>query len=379
MLLSNKIPFNKPYTTGTELAYIEDVIHSGKLSGNGKYSTLCHNFFKHRYGFKECLLTHSCTDALEMAALLLDIKKGDEVIIPSYTFVSTANAFELRGATIKFADSQKENPNIDVESIRRLINRKTKAIVVMHYAGIACKMDEIMQLAEDNDIFVVEDAAQCIESYYKDRPLGSIGHLGAFSFHDTKNIISGEGGLLTINDERFVKRAEIIWEKGTNRSAFFRGEVKKYNWVDIGSSFLPSELTAAFLFSQLENIVQIHIRRRNIWERYDHGFRNIIAKGLVRVPEIPDYATNNAHMYYLLCESLEQRDQLIKFLSSKKIQAVFHYLSLHKSPYYLKSNREQDLQRSIYYEQTLIRLPFFSELDEEDQNYVIAKVIEFFD
>jgi len=376
--LEKEIPFNKPYIIGDELRNIEDAVKSGKISGNGKYSKLCHKFFKERYGFKECLLTNSCTDALEMAAILLDIKQGDEVIMPSYTFVSTANAFELRGAAIKFADSQKDNPNIDVESIRKLITPTTKAIVVVHYAGVACQMDEIMQLANENNIYVVEDAAQAIESYYKGRALGSIGHLAAFSFHETKNIISGEGGLLTINDEQFVKRAEIIWEKGTNRSAFFRGEVAKYNWVDIGSSYLPSEITAAFLYAQLDNIELIQAKRKTIWNKYKSGFYEIESKGFVKTPIFPNYATNNGHMFYLLCKNLAERTKLITYLRSLKIHAVFHYLSLHKSPFFLQKNKEKDLPMSDFYENCLVRLPFFYELSEIHQNYIIEKINDFY-
>ncbi len=373
-----EIPFNKPYIIGKELEYIEDAVKSGKLSGNGKYSKFCHEFFKKRYGFKECLLTNSCTDALEMAAILLNIENGDEVIMPSYTFVSTANAFELRGARIIFADSQPDNPNVDVQSIEALISPKTKAIVVVHYAGVACQMDEIMKLANDNGIFVVEDAAQGIESYYKGRALGSIGHLAAFSFHETKNIISGEGGLLTVNDDRFIARAEIIWEKGTNRSAFFRGEVAKYNWVDIGSSYLPSEVTAAFLFAQLENVETIQEKRKSLWNNYHQGFQKIESQGLVKLPTIPDFATNNAHMFYLLCDNLEERTLLIKHLRSYNIRAVFHYLSLHKSPYFLKENDEKDLPMSDLYENTLLRLPFFYELSDLHQNYIIEKINDFY-
>ena len=377
-IVQEEIPFNKPYIIGKELEYIEDAVKSGKLSGNGKYSKFCHEFFKKRYGFKECLLTNSCTDALEMAAILLNIERGDEVIMPSYTFVSTANAFELRGAKIIFADSQNDNPNVDVQSIEALISPKTKAIVVVHYAGVACQMDEIMKLANDNDIFVVEDAAQGIESYYKGRALGSIGHLAAFSFHETKNIISGEGGLLTVNDDRFIARAEIIWEKGTNRSAFFRGEVAKYNWVDIGSSYLPSEVTAAFLYAQLENVETIQEKRKSLWNNYRKGFEKIESRGLVKLPTIPNFATNNAHMFYLLCDNLEERTLLIKHLRSFNIRAVFHYLSLHKSPYFLKENDEKDLPMSDLYENTLLRLPFFYELSDIHQNFVIEKINDFY-
>ena len=264
------IPFNKPFLTGKETDYITDAVVSGKISGNGKYTQLCQQFFENKFGIKKTLLTTSCTDALEMAAILIDIKEGDEVIMPSYTFVSTANAFVLRGAKIIFADSMPNHPNIDASKIESLITPKTKAIVPVHYAGVACDMDTIMNLAKKYNLFVIEDAAQAIDSYYtgKDgikKALGSIGHLAAFSFHETKNIIAGEGGMLAINDEQFINRAEIIWEKGTNRSAFFRGEVDKYGWVDIGSSFLPSEIIAAFLWAQLENLEAIQKVRKQHW------------------------------------------------------------------------------------------------------------------
>jgi len=256
------IPFNKPYLTGKELEYIGDAVSRGKISGNGHYTKKCHEFFQERYGFKKCLLTTSCTDALEMAAILCDIQQGDEVIVPSYTFVSSANAFVLRGAKIVFADSRNDTPGIDESKIEALITPRTKVIVPVHYAGFACDMDIIMDIANRYSLLVVEDAAHGIDSFYKGRPLGSIGHLGCFSFHETKNIQCGEGGMLIINDEKFVKRAEIIWEKGTNRSAFWRGEIDKYGWVDIGSSFLPSEICAAFLFAQLENMDDIQLKRK---------------------------------------------------------------------------------------------------------------------
>jgi dTDP-4-amino-4,6-dideoxygalactose transaminase len=320
------IPFNKPYLTGKEVHYIYQAVHSGKLSGNGIFTKKCQAFFEERYGFKKSLLTTSCTDALEMCAILLDIKEGDEVIMPSYTFVSTSNAFVLRGAKIIFADSYENNPNIDAAGIESLITPKTKAIVVVHYAGIACDMDYVMEIANKHKLFVVEDAAQAIESNYKGRPLGSIGHLAAFSFHETKNIIAGEGGLLAINDEQFSKRAEIIWEKGTNRAAFFRGEVNKYGWVDMGSSFLPAETIAAFLYAQLESLESIQDRRRSIWNQYYDALQPLESKGVLKLPQIPTYATNNAHMFYLVCKDIEQRSALIKHLKEAKILAVFHYL-----------------------------------------------------
>lgn len=369
------IPFNKPYLTGNETAYIEEAVKSGKISGNGKYTKLCQNFFEENYKIKKCLLTTSCTDALEMAAILIDIKEGDEVIMPSYTFVSTANAFVLRGAKIVFADSRKDHPNIDETKIESLITSKTKAIVPVHYAGVACEMNTIMDLAKKYNLFIIEDAAQAIDSYYtgKDgvkKALGSIGHLAAFSFHETKNIISGEGGLLAINDERFIQRAEIIWEKGTNRSSFFRGEVDKYGWVDIGSSFLPSEIIAAFLWAQLENLKQIQSVRKSHWENYSLKLSEWAAKNEIELPYIPSYATNNAHMFYLVCKNLEQRTNLLDYLKQNEILAVFHYISLHKSPFYLSKHNGGELPQTDRFTDTLVRLPLFYELAEHQQEII---------
>tara|TARA_R110002074_G_scaffold242800_2_gene414589 strand:- start:4048 stop:5172 length:1125 start_codon:yes stop_codon:yes gene_type:complete len=358
------IPFNKPFLTGKETQYIEDAVNSGKISGNGIFTKKCQEFFEKNYGFKKCLLTTSCTDALEMSAILLNIKEGDEVIMPSFTFVSTANAFVLRGAKIIFADSKKDHPNIDENSLESLITPKTKAIVVVHYAGVACEMDTIMDLAKKNNLFVVEDAAQAIDSFYKGKPLGSIGHLSAFSFHETKNIQCGEGGMLAINDEQFKERAEIIWEKGTNRSAFFRGEVDKYGWVDIGSSFLPSDVSAAFLWAQLESLEIIQNKRKEIYKHYQNELKSLEKVG-VCLPKIFDYASNNAHMFYLVCNSLEERTRLIKFLVESKIHPVFHYLSLHKSPYYKNKYEGQELTNSDNFTSKLVRLPLFFKLDTE--------------
>jgi dTDP-4-amino-4,6-dideoxygalactose transaminase len=371
------IGFNIPYLSGNEFAYISESVASKKISGDGIFSKKCHDFFEKRYGFKKVLLTTSCTDALEMAAILLDIKIGDEIIVPSYTFVSTVNAFVLRGAKIVFVDSSEVNPNMDVEKIEALITSKTKVIVPVHYAGIACNMDKIMEIANKYNLFVVEDAAQAIDSYYIDRPLGSIGHLAAFSFHETKNIISGEGGMLIINDERFIQRAEIIREKGTNRSQFFRGEVDKYGWVDIGSSFLPSDIIAAFLYAQLENIEVIQKRRKEIWQIYYEELSDLTTKR-VQLPYLPDYATNNAHMFYLVCDSLEQRTELIKHLKDNNINAVFHYLSLHKSPYFLKKHDDRHLIQSDRYSDCLLRLPFYYELSKTDQLKVVAIIKKYF-
>jgi dTDP-4-amino-4,6-dideoxygalactose transaminase len=363
-----KIPFNKPYITGKEVHYIYDAVATGKISGNGKYTKMCQQYFEDRWGFKKTLLTTSCTDALEMCALLLDIRPGDEVIIPSYTFVSTALAFVRQGAKIVFADSRADHPGIDEDKIEALITPKTKAIVPVHYAGVACDMDKIMDIATRHNLFVVEDAAQAIDSYYtgKDgikRALGTIGHLSAFSFHETKNVQCGEGGLLGINDDRFVNRAEIIWEKGTNRAEFFRGEVNKYGWVDIGSSFLPSEVTAAFLWAQLEELDKIQLRRNEIWEAYYEGLKTWADKNSVRRPFIPDYATNNGHMFYLVCPNGEVRDSLLSYLRYNQVSAVFHYLSLHASPYYTAKHTGGNLEQCRQYAECLLRLPLFMELD----------------
>lgn len=360
------IPFNKPHLTGKEAHYMYEAVYDGKLSGNGKFTKRCQQFLEEKYGFKKCLLTTSCTDALEMAAILCDIKPGDEVIVPSYTFVSSALAFVRAGAKIVFADSMARNPNIDAEKLEELITPRTKVIVPVHYAGIACDMDKIMEIAERHNILVVEDAAQAIDSYYKGRPLGSIGHLAAFSFHETKNIISGEGGCLAINDERFIRRSEIIWEKGTNRAEFFRGEVNKYGWCDTGSSFLPSEVIAAFLWAQLESMDDIQNKRKELWNCYYEQLAPFATQGWFRLPDIPDYATNNAHMFYLVCNNLDERSALIKRLNDNDILAVFHYLSLHKSPYYAGKHDGRELPMADRYSDCLVRLPMYYDLSELD-------------
>jgi len=376
-----KISFNKPHLTGKEIHYIYDAVKTGKLSGNGKYTKLCQTFFEKKYNFGKCLLTTSCTDALEMCAILLNIKEGDEVIMPSYTFVSTANAFTLRGAKIVFADSYTDHPGLDADTIEPLITPKTKAIVPMHYAGVACDMKKIMQLANKYDLFVVEDAAQCIDSFYLDadgnqQALGKIGHLATFSFHETKNIISGEGGMLVINDAQFYDRAEIIWEKGTNRAAFFRGEVDKYGWVDIGSSFLPSEMVAAFLYAQIECLENIQARRKHIWSLYSEGLAQWALQHKIKLPHIPQYATNNAHMFYFICNNYEQRTKIISHLKDNGILAVFHYLSLHQSTYYIDKHDGRELSQSDRYTETLLRLPFYLDLTDDDIQDVIKTIIE---
>ncbi len=374
----NPIPFNKPLLTGHELDYIREAIESGKISGNGMFTKKCHEFFKSRFDFSGTLLTSSCTDALEMAAILADIKPGDEVIVPSFTFVSTANAFALRGAKIVFADSEADTPNIDCTGLEKLITKRTKAIVPVHYAGVACDMDTISELAREYKLYVVEDAAQAIDSFYKGKPLGSLGHFSAFLFHETKNIISGEGGMLVVNDLPYMNRAEIVWEKGTNRSAFWRGEVDKYGWVDIGSSFLPSDVTAAFLYAQLEHLDQIQAQRRALWEKYYKLLEPLGAEGKVRLPFVPDYATNNAHMFYLICGSLDERNELIAHLKSHGIYAVFHYLSLHKSPFNQGKHDGRELPWSDLYTDRLVRLPLFYELSEQDVNRVTDAISAFY-
>lgn len=379
-----KIPFNKPYLIGKELVYAEDAVNYGKVSGNGIYTKKCHDFFEKKYHFNKCLLTTSCTDALEMSAILINLKSGDEVIIPSYTFVSTANAFVLRGAKIVFADSYFNHPNINAENISQLITPKTKAIVVVHYAGVSCDMEEISKLAKLHNLYLIEDCAQAIDSFYIDNekkliPLGSIGHLSTFSFHETKNIISGEGGMLVINDPNLTDRAEIIWEKGTNRAAFFRGQVDKYNWVDIGSSYLPSDIIAAFLFAQLEHIDQIQEQRKKIWQTYFTGLTSLADKKFFDLPEIPKYATNNAHMFYLVCRSLKERTELISFLQENDILSVFHYISLHKSPYYQSLNNSiNELPNADNFTDKLLRLPMYYSLQNDEVMYIISKIKDFY-
>lgn len=370
-----KIPFNKPYLSGKELDYISQAVNSGKISGNGMFTKKCHAFFEQQYGFKKTLLTTSCTDALEMCAILADIQPGDEVIVPSYTFVTSALAFVRQGAKIVFVDSRSDRPGIDEDKIESLITSKTKAIVAVHYAGVACNMDKIMEISNKHNILVIEDAAQAIDSFYEKRPLGSIGHLATFSFHETKNLNSGEGGLLVINDDRFLKRAEIIWEKGTNRSEFFRGEVNKYGWVDMGSSFLPSDILAAYLWAQIENINDIQAKRLEIWNTYYDGLYKWAELNNIEMPLIPDFATNNGHMFYLVCKSLKQRDVIIEKLKNNGIQSVFHYLSLHKSTYYLDKHDQRLLPNSDRYSECLLRLPLYYELEENQLKSIINVLI----
>ncbi|SNR70139.1 dTDP-4-amino-4,6-dideoxygalactose transaminase [Hymenobacter mucosus] len=372
------IPFNKPYLSGSELHNIAEAVSAGKLSGNGIFTQRCHRFFEEEYGFARALLTNSGTAALEMAALLLHLQPGDEVILPSFTFTSTANAFLLRGATLVFADSSPEHPNIDPAEIARLITPRTRAIVVVHYAGVACDMDFISSLVSQHNLILIEDAAQAIESYHGSRRLGTIGHLAAFSFHETKNISAGEGGLLAINDNQFAERAEILWEKGTNRAAFSRGETAKYEWVDIGSSFLPSELTAAFLCAQLDNRLRISKRRLQQWNVYQQALAPLMSLG-VKLPLIPSYAqAHNAHIFYLLCRSPKERDLLIHHLRAHHILAIFHYQPLHTSPFFEHAYTGPPLPNTVYYAQHLLRLPLYYELSEEQQVCIAEQVLAFY-
>jgi dTDP-4-amino-4,6-dideoxygalactose transaminase len=373
------INFNKPYLTGKEMHYMYQAVYSGKISGNGLFTKKCQAFLEDKFGFKKSLLTTSCTDALEMCAILAELKPGDEVIVPSYTFVSTALAFVREGAEIVFADSGSANPNLDADRLEELITSRTRAIVPVHYAGIACDMDKIMALADKYNLLVIEDAAQAIDSYYKGRPLGSIGHLAAFSFHETKNINAGEGGLLAINDERFIARAEIIWEKGTNRNQFFRGEVDKYGWIDTGSSFLPSEIIAAYLYAQLENMEDIQKKRKKMWSKYYNDLKSWCEANKIMMPCLPHYATNCGHMFYLVFQSLSQRTAFITHLKNNGIYAVFHYLSLHKSPYFKDKYQGSDLCYSDRYTDCLVRLPLYYELSDQDLDKIIDVVKSFID
>ena len=387
--------------TGMETEYIRQAVEGGKISGNGEFTHRCQEYFEKRYGFKKCLLTTSGTDALEMAAILTGVGPGDEVIVPSYTFVSTALAFIRCGAKVVFADSRDDEPNVDAAKIESLVTPRTKVIAPVHYAGCACDMDAIMAIANRHNLLVVEDAAQAIDSFYESqvkvegegeqrnvsystarlqttthrRALGSIGHLGCFSFHETKNIIAGEGGMLTINDERFIRRAEIIWEKGTNRAEFFRGEVNKYGWVDIGSSFLPTEIVSAFLWAQVEHLDEIQAERKRMWQNYWNFLEDVRRKtgDAFALPKIPDYATNNAHMFYLLFPDLVKRSDFIAKMKARDILTVFHYLPLHSSAYYKDRHDGRALPNCDRYADTLVRLPLYYGLGP-DQDKVFAAI-----
>ncbi len=374
------IPFNKPYMTGTELDCIREAHENGHLSGEGPFTKRCHAWLEERIGCDRALLTHSCTAALEMAAILAEIEPGDEVIMPSFTFVSTANAFVLRGGVPVFVDIRDDTLNIDETLIEAAITGRTRAIVVVHYAGVSCDMDPIMALAQQHGLLVVEDAAQGIMCAYKGKPLGSLGQLAALSFHETKNIISGEGGALLINDSRFSERAEIIREKGTNRSRFFRGQVDKYTWVDIGSSYLPSEIVAAFLFSQMQHAESITTRRLALWEKYHTRVAGLEQAGKLRRPVIPDYARHNAHMYYVLAPDAGTRTKLLEHLRAREIGAIFHYIPLHSSPAgrrYGRTNGELPVTDAV--SERLVRLPLWIGLEDGVLDQICGQLAAFFE
>jgi dTDP-4-amino-4,6-dideoxygalactose transaminase len=379
-----RIPFNVPYLVGTETDFILEAVKSGKISGNGAFTKKCQKHLKESSGTFKCLLTTSCTDALEMSSILARIEPGDEVIMPSYTFVSTANAFILRGAKVVFVDSRNDHPGMEELCIESLITDKTKAIVPVHYAGVACDMGMIMEVANRRGIMVIEDAAQAIDSTYawedgRVSQLGAIGALGTYSFHETKNVQCGEGGALLINQEEFALRSEIIWEKGTNRTAFWRGEVDKYGWVDIGSSFLPSDLSAAFLYAQLNRVEQIQSARKRIWNRYNDRLQRLETKGKLRTPKIPLFASNNAHMYYIVCRSVSERNQLIKFLKISGVHAVFHYQPLHASVYYKDQHGDRPLKNATMYGDCLLRLPLFNTLSNNQVDYIVDQLEKFYE
>jgi dTDP-4-amino-4,6-dideoxygalactose transaminase len=375
-----RIPFNKPFIAGKELYYIaQAVMVESHLSGDGPFTRRCHQWLENKLGCCRAFLAHSCTAALEMAAILCNIQPGDEVIMPSFTFVSTANAFVLRGAVPVFVDIRRDTLNIDEKKIEHAITPKTKAIVPVHYAGAPCAMEEILEIADRHGLWVIEDAAQALLSTYKGRFLGAIGHLGCVSFHETKNIISGEGGALLINDAQFTGRAEVIREKGTNRSQFFRGEVDKYTWMDIGSSFLPSELVGAFLYAQLEQAEKIIARRCSIFDRYYHSLRCLEEKGVVRRPLVEDGCVSNGHLFYIITRSLEERGGLIQHLKANGILAIFHYVPLHSSPAgmkYGRTNGEMSVTDNL--SERVLRLPIYYNMTEDDVTKVVNSVKSFY-
>lgn len=373
------IPFNKPYLTGDESKMIELAFKKGKFSGNGYFTKKCHSFIQERFGFDKCLLTNSATSAIEMATILCDIKEGDEVIIPSYTFVASATPFALRKAKLVFCDSEKSSPNINVDEIERLITHKTKVLLVVHYAGQACDMDRINALAEQYKLFIIEDAAHSITSKYKNQFLGSFGHLAVFSFHETKNISCGQGGMLVINDQSMIERAEVIWAKGTNRLAMEKGEVPIYEWQDLGSNFYPSEITAAFLYAQLQYLDEIQDRRKLLWEKYRDNLLHLASSDTFLLPEIKNYQENNYHIFYLVCRSNEERNDLISYLNQNEILAVFHYLPLHKSPYIKSiSGGLIHLKNAEYFSDNLIRLPLFAALAIDQVDYITSHIVKFY-
>jgi dTDP-4-amino-4,6-dideoxygalactose transaminase len=370
------IGFNEMFLSGRETASISAAVGQGSISGDGIFTRECESFFQNRYGFSRALLTGSCTHALEMAALLLDVQQGDEVILPSFTYVSTANAFALRGASLRFADSRSDHPNVDANAIANLITSKTKAIVPVHYAGVACELEKICSIARDKNIRVVEDAAQCIESFYKGKPLGSWGDLAAFSFHETKNITSGTGGMLVLNDSELIERAEIVRNKGTNRNAFIRGEVDKYSWVGLGSAYAMNEMNAGFLSAQLGDIGSVQEKRLLLWKRYMDALDSLKESGFDLPCFLPG-STNNAHMFFIVCPSGKIRSEMIHFLADQGIQAVFHYQALHASPYFSSMHDGRKLPNSVRYSECLLRLPLHFNLTLEDVDRVCDAIQQF--
>lgn len=372
------VNFNEGTFLGSEFEYIKDAINRKHISGDGYYTKKCNEILEQRIGCKKALLTHSCTAALEISAMLLDLQPGDEIICPSYTFVTTASAFVLRGAKCVFVDIREDTLNLDEKLIENAITEKTKVIVPVHYAGVACEMDKIIEIAKKHNLIVVEDSAQAIGSLYKNKPCGSFGELGCFSFHETKNVVCGEGGAIAINDEKYIERAEIIREKGTNRSKFFRGQVDKYTWVDLGSSYLPSDMNAAYLYPQLEILDEINIKRQVLWEKYHGAFEKYENEGLIKRPYIPDNCKHNAHMYFLRFNDLKTRTEFIDYMKKNNISTVFHYLPLHSSPAGIKFGRYTgDMNVTNKVSDTLVRLPMFYSMDNQTQDYVIKKASEF--
>ena len=372
------IPFNKPYYSGNEKRYIVKAMETKILTGDMSMIRDCESFLEKKYRFPKVFLTNSCTMALEMSALIADIQPGDEVIMPSYTYVSTANAFALRGAKIVFVDSKNDHPNIDEGQIEKLITPNTKAIVAVHYAGVSCDFSILRSLAKKYNLLIIEDAAQGINSFYNELSIGTIGDIACFSFHETKNIHCGEGGFIVLNNPRLLAKAETVRNKGTNRSAFVRGEVAKYEWVGLGFSSMPSAIAAAFLYAQLEQIEKVQKRRLNLWNAYYNKLKVLQEKGQIRLPSIPEYATNNAHIFYFVCNSANERYDLIGFLKTNAIQAVFHYQSLHASPFYKLKHGSRTLDNADRYSACLVRLPLFFELTKTEQDYICEKVIEFY-
>jgi len=373
------IPFNRQNIFGKELEYIKDAYETGKISGDGKYTELCNSFMEKRFNAKKIMLTTSGTHALDLSAILSEIKPGDEIIMPSYTFVTTANAFVLRGGKPVFCDIRKDNLNMDETIIEELVTEKTKAIVPVHYAGVACDMDKIMRIAKKNDLMVIEDAAQGVNAKYKDKYLGTIGDIGCYSFHETKNYSMGEGGAIVINNEELFERAEIVREKGTNRKKFFRGEIDKYTWVDIGSSYLPSEINAAILWNQLEHIDEIQEKRKDIFEMYYDGLKKLENDGKLRLPIINDYAECNYHMFYMLMKSEKERDEIISYLKKNGIQSVFHYIPLHTAPFIVNQDLTFSLTVTEELSKKILRLPMFYSLTSIDQQKIIDFIYLFFE